>query len=275
MPKWLFAVAVLYLACPLFGQGRQPQAPPGPAPRWTDGRVNLGTFPGEKGHWIRQGRAQLASNPQSIIAAGPGGLSTNLTLADVPFQPWARALYEYRQANFERDAPHARCKPSPGPRQVGTAYGFEIVEMPDLERLFIFDIGGPYSFRIVYMDGRPHPRNLEPTYTGHSTGRWEGDTLVIETAGFNEGSWIEAEGFPHSDRLRLIERFTRTDFNTLKYEVTVDDPETYTQPWNGGFHLRWNQGAELFEYVCQENNRIEETTAGADGHPRRESLIVP
>jgi hypothetical protein len=73
----------------------------------------------------------------------------------------------------------------------------------------------------------------------------------------------------------LTERFTRTDFNTLKYEVTVDDPEAYTQSWTGGFNLRWNLGAELFEYVCQENNRVEETNDGGDGSVRRTSPIVP
>jgi hypothetical protein len=74
------------------------------------------------------------------------------------------------------------------------------------------------------MDGRPHPKALEPTYAGHSIGHWEGDKLVVDTVGFNEGTWIEAEGFPHTEQLHLIERFTRTNFNTLKYEVTVDDP---------------------------------------------------
>jgi hypothetical protein len=198
-----------------------------------------------------------------------------MTMDDVPFQPWARELYHYRQANFERDAPHSRCKPSPGPRQVGTAYGFEIVEMQDTKRVLIFDIGGPYSFRVIHMDGREHPKNLESTYTGHSIGRWEGDSFVVDTIGFNENSWIEAEGFPHTEKLHLIERFTRTDFNTLKYDVTVDDPGAYTKTWNGGFNLRWNVGAELFEYVCQENNRVEETNEGADGSTRRSSLIVP
>jgi hypothetical protein len=268
-------IFVVMLAGMALGQNRGQQAQPAkPAPRWPDGRVNIGTFPGEKGHWIRQGRAQLASNPESIIAAGPGGLGSNLSMNDVPFQPWARALYEYRQANFERDAPHSRCKPSPGPRQVGTAYGFEIVEMPETQRTFIFDIGGPYSFRVISMNAK-HPENLESTYTGHSTGRWEGDTLVVDTVGFNEGSWIEAEGFPHTDKLHLIERFTRSDMNTLKYEVTVDDPGAYTKTWVGGFNLRWNAGAELFEYVCQENNRVEETNDGADGSERRSSPIVP
>src|SRR5438105_4671634 len=170
---WMTAIAAIVLVFPAISQNRQqqPTRPAAPAPRWPDGRVNLGALPGEKGHWIRQGRAQLANNPESIIAAGPGGLSTNLTMTDVPFQPWARELYHYRQANFERDAPHSRCKPSPGPRQVGTAYGFEIVEMPDLKRMFIFDIGGPYSFRLIHMDGRAHPKDLEPTYTGDSIGR--------------------------------------------------------------------------------------------------------
>jgi hypothetical protein len=268
-------LAIVALASLMFGQNRGQRAPARPAPRWADGRVNLGTSPGEKGHWIRQGRAQLANNAGSVIAAGPGGLSTNLTLTDVPFQPWARALYEYRQANFERDAPHSRCKPSPGPRQVGTAYGFEIVESRELQRVFIFDIGGPASFRIIYMDGRAHPKNLDPTYTGHSIGHWEGDTLLVDTVGFNDGSWIEAEGFPHTEQLHLIERFTRTDYNSLKYDVTIDDPGAYTKTWTGGFVLRWNAGAELFEYVCQENNLVEQVNEGADGAVRRTSPIVP
>jgi len=276
MSKWRFiAFTAILFATSAVAQQRQSQSQARPAPRRPDGHVNFGPPPGEKGHWIRQGRAQLASNPDSVIGAGPGGLPTNLKLADVPFQLWARKLYEYRQATLERDAPHSRCKPSPGPRQVGTAYGFEIVEMPELQRVFIFDIGGPASFRIIYMDVRPHPAHSDPTYIGHSVGRWEGDTLMVDTIGFNEGSWIEAEGFPHTDRMHLIERFTRTNFITLGYEVTVDDPGAYTQPWSGGFNLRWDAGAEMFEYVCQDNNKVEEINDGADGAVRRRSMIVP
>lgn len=272
----LFAVAIAaaLLAIPSTGQNRQ-QTPSRPTPRWPDGQVNLGTFPGEKGHWIRQGRGQLATNSDSVIAAGPGGLTSNLKLTDVPFQPWARALYESRQAGFERDSPHSRCKPDAGPRQIGTAYGFEVVDFPDLQRIIVFDIGGPYSFRIIYMDGRSHPEKIEPAYAGHSIGHWDGDTLVVDTVGFNEGTWIEAEGFPHTERLHLIERFTRVNFNTLKYEVTVDDPGAYLRTWTGGFNLRWNTGAELFEYVCQDNNLVEAVNDGADGSVRRRSTIVP
>jgi len=272
-------VISLCLAPAAFAQNarQRQQQPAGPTPRWPDGKVNFGPPPGQKGHWIRQGRGQLASNPNSVIAAGPGGLPTNLTLTDVPFQPWARQLYLDRQADNERDAPHARCKPSAGPRQIGTAYGFEIVDVPEMQRMMIFDIGGPQSYRVIYMDGRPHPTgdDLVPSYYGHSTGRWEGDTLVVDTVGFNERTWIEAEGMAHTDKLHLIERFTRTDSNTLKYEVTVDDLGAYTAVWNGGFFLRWNNGAEMFEYICQDNNRNQETIVGADGAPQRTSRIVP
>ena len=120
--------------------------------------------------------------------------------------------------------------------------------------MYLFDIGGPHTFRTIYMDGRPHPKNPDPTYYGHSTGKWEGDALVVDSIGFNEKVWIDREGTPHTEQLHMIERFTRTDMNTLKYEVTIDDPGAYTKPWTGGFMLRWTSGGELFEYVCQDNN---------------------
>jgi hypothetical protein len=217
----------------------------------------------------------LANNPNAALGAGPGGLPENLSIREVPFQPWARALYESRQANEERDAPHARCKPSPGPRQMGTAYGFEILDAPELQRIFIFDIGGPHSFRVVFMDGRSHPPALEPSH-GHSVGRWEGDTLVVDTTGFSERSWIDAEGLPHTEQYHQIERFSRTEFGTLKYEVTIDDPGAYTRTWTGGFFLRWNDGAELFEYICQDNNLNPQMTIDAAGSPMlRTGTITP
>ena len=87
------------------------------------------------------------------------------------------------------------------------------------------------------MDGRPHPKDLVPSYYGHSTGRWDGDTLVIDTVGFNEKFWIDRQGIPHTDKLHMTEKLTRTDYNTIKYEVTIDDPGAYTKPWTSGFNL--------------------------------------
>ena len=251
--------------------------PPRPAPRWPDGRLNLGAPPDETGLWAPAGIVQLSVNPNSVNRAGANThLPNNIKIEDVPFQPWARALHAARAAAFESDDPHTRCKSSGGPRQFITPYGVEFVDMPELQRVFIFDIGGPHSFRIIYMDGRQHPRDLQPSYYGHSIGRWEADALVVDTVGFNERFWIDREGEPHTEKLHLIERFSRPNFNTLQYEVTVDDPGAYTATWTGGFLLRWSAGTELFEYICQDNNRSPEGMVGTGQESvLRTSPIVP
>jgi hypothetical protein len=241
-----------------------------PIPRWPDGHVNLATTPGEKGHWIRT-RRELVVDENT---ANP--LPDDRKVSEIPFQDWSKELFEYRRSHDDRDSPHARCKPDAGPREIGTAYGFEMVEYPEIKQVLIFDIGGPQTFRVVYMDGRPHPKDLTPSYLGHSIGHWEGDTLVIDTIGFNEKHWIDAEGLIHTDQYHQIERFTRTDFNTLKYRVTIDDPGAYTAPWTAGFVLRWNAGAELFEYICQQNNLNPNMTTSDEGEPlSRENGYTP
>ena len=238
---------------------QRPAPPARPAPRRPDGRVTLGPLPGEAGVWL----------------PGPGGQPGEPwppNINQLPFQPWARELYAYRRQNqFE---PHTRCKPSGGPRQFLTPYGVEFLESSEERRIYIMDIGGPHTFRVIYMDGRAHPKNPEPSYYGHSTGRWEGDTLVVDSVGFNEGFWF-SRGIPHTDRLHMIERFTRTDSNTMKYEVTIDDTGAYTQTWSSGFVLRWDQGQELFEYICQDNNFASELMVGSQTSVDRSTPIVP
>ena len=272
-PKLGLAAGLILVSC-VFAFGQDPDLgnqnsgtvrpprrvqPARPAPRGADGRVLLGPITGEAGIWL----------------PGPGGTPGEPWPPkpnDLPFQDWARALFQYRRANqFE---PHTRCKPSGGPRQFLTPYGVEFVEMQDLKRIFIMDIGGPHTFRTIYMDGRAHPKNLEPSYYGDSTGKWEGDTLVVDTVGFNEAFWI-SRGIPTTDRLHMIERFTRNDSNTMKYEVTIDDPGAYTASWTAGFQLSWDQGLELFEYVCQDNNYAPELMLGSEHSVDRTSRIVP
>ena len=107
-------------------------------------------------------------------------------------------MFAYRNDNqFE---PHTRCHPSGGARQFVTPYGSELVEFPELKEIMIFDIGGPHTFRIIYLDGRTHPADLKPSYYGHSIGHWEGDTLVVDTVGFNEKFWMDRRGSPHTER---------------------------------------------------------------------------
>ena len=243
------------------GGGGRGRGPAGPAPRSVTGRVLLqGKTPSEKGVWLPAGVVTTSfTNP-----------------AEIPFQPWAKALYEDRQTH--RLEPHARCKPSGAARQVQTPYGVEFVELPELQRIYIFDIGGPHTWRTIYMDGRTHPENIAPSYYGHSVGWWEGDALVVDTTGYNEDFWLDRGGTPHTKALHTLERFTRTDAATIRYELTIDDPNTFTRPWGGAFTLRWEAGTELFEYVCQEQNYAGELMVGASvetGKVDRSSLIVP
>jgi hypothetical protein len=258
------------------GRGGPPPPPSKPTPHLPDGRVNLGPPPGETGIWTPIGIVQLSVNDKSVNRASPTShLPNNITLEAVPFQPWARALHGARQANFESDEPHTRCKASGGPREFITPYGVEFVDMPETKRVFIFDVGGPHTFRTIYMDGRPHPKDLEPSYYGHAVGRWEGETLVVDSVGFNTKFWMDREGTPHTEQLHLVERFTRTDFNSLKYEATVDDPGAYTAVWTGGFIMRWSPGTEMWEYICQDNNRSPQGMVGADASVSRQRRIIP
>jgi hypothetical protein len=263
--RLLVTIAGAFLLPPLLsgtssGQNNEPKVVK-PLPRLRDGRVNLATAPGEKGYWIRTRQEFVVEDDATNL------LPMDIKVSQIPFQPWAKELYAYRQANTYRDSPHARCKPSGGIRQIQTAYGFELVEFPELQQVILFEIGGSHSFRIIYLDGRPHPKDLEPSYFGHSIGRWEGDTLVVDAVGFNEKHWLTNQGLMKTDQYHQIERFTRLDFNTLKYEVTVDDPGAYTAKWSGGILLRWVAGDELFEYICQQNNQNPEMVTGDDGAP--------
>jgi len=280
--------AVVLMASPLLtsplaaqGRARAAAAPSLPTPRWPDGTVRLGMIPGQKGVWLPNGRPILAepeTDPAITDGQGRGAFSGppfpgKPKESEVPFQPWARGLWEYREANlFE---PHTRCKPSGGPREFITPSGVEFVDLPEMKTVYIFDLAGPQTFREIYLDGRPHPKDLTPSYYGHSIGHWEGDTLVVDTIGFNERFWMERQGAPHTEQLHLIERFTRTDFNDIKIELTIDDPGAYTRPWTTGFYIRWNPGGEAAEYICQDNNKASILMIGAEESADRSSRIIP
>ncbi len=239
------------------GRGRQAGPTPGPAPRNAEGRAILGSAPGQKG----------------VFLPGGGGAQTVQAAEPIPFQPWSKALLADRNRN--QLEPHTRCKPSGFVRQFLTPYGVEFVELPEIDRIFIFDIGGPHTYREIYMDGRTHPVNPTPTFYGHSIGWWDGDTLVVDTIGYNEGFWMDRRGSPTTEKLHTLEKFTRTNSLTVHYESMVDDPGAYTKPWTSAFDLRWENGTELFEYVCQQMNYAPNLMVGAEKSVDRTSPIVP
>jgi hypothetical protein len=229
-----------------------------PAPRWpNNGHVRLGPAPGTKGHWGKASSRALVENSAAKVAMNEDGLLANLADVDkvAPFKPWARAVYEFRQRALLKDDPVGRCMPPGGPRQFQMPYGFQFVEQPELGRILVLLGGGNRNWRIIHTDGRPpvQAATAVASYYGTSVGRWEKDTLIVDSVGFNEKFWITSGGLPHTEALHLTERFSRPNLNTLRYEVTVDDPRTYTRPWTGGFTVQWVPGEELQEYFCEEN----------------------
>jgi len=234
-----------------------PPAPSAPAPRGADGHVRFGAPPGKTGYWGAASATALIENTAAKVPMNREGLLANLADADrvAPFQPWAKAVYEYRQRTLLKDDPIARCLPAGGPRQFQMPNGFQFLEQPQLGRILVLLGGGDRNWRVIYTDGRKQgePDEVVRGYYGNSVGRWEGDTLVVDSIGFNEHFWMTAGGLPHTEALHLVERFSRPNFNTLKYEVTVDDPRTYTRPWTGGWTVQWVPDQEIQEYFCEEN----------------------
>ena len=246
------------------GRGRgaataKPEPPAGPPPRFKDGTINLDAVAGQKGFWN-------AFNGQLVGKTG-NALPTNLEVADVPFRPWAKALYEYRRFRNGLDDPHSRCQPAGGLRFWNAPNGTEFIQDPDHNRILLLDGENRDWKRIAMEPGRKHPSvdDLNPSYFGDAIGHWEGDTLVVDTVGFNEKFWAFRNGMPHTRFLHLLERYTRVDMNRIKYEVTVDDPGAYTRPWSGGWYINWQStnydnspGGEIHEYFCIDNERDSE-----------------
>jgi hypothetical protein len=237
-----------------------------PTPRWPDGRPRLGTVPGEKGYWANPSAGSMVETSAGNIRMNRDGLLANIADAGkvAPFQPWAKGLYEYRQRAMLKDDPMISCLPSGGPRQFQDPIGLVIVEQPDRKRMFVFSGGANRNWRLIYLDGRPLPTSEDesPTYFGYSGGSWDGDTLVVKAVLFNERFWFSNGGLPHTENLKLTERISRPDFNTLKYEVSVDDPGAYTRTWSAAWTLQWVPNADIEEYFCQDNNRDPEHLAG-------------
>ncbi len=168
----------------------------------------------------------------------------------VPFQPWAAALYQQRQANKLRDNPMIQCLPAGVPRLDAYIHPYKIVQTPDL---IVILYESQTIFRQIFTDGRGHPRDPEPSWLGYSIGRWDGDVLVVETVGFNGKTWLDGFGHPHSDAMKLTERFRRSDLGHMNIEITIDDPKAYTKALRYVQPQLLQPDTELIEYICNEN----------------------
>jgi hypothetical protein len=229
-------------------QARTPAVPPGPTPRLANGKVDF------SGVW-RPGDIFLIEDISLGLAKGD----------TIPLNDWAKGVMA---KHLSKEDPEANCLPTGVPRHA--PYPWRIVGQPDLANpthlYFLFE-GNIHSYRQIFMDGRKHPEDPNPTWYGHSVGRWEGDTLVIDTVGFNDRFWFDFVGHPHTEKLHTTERYTRPDFATLKEDVTIDDPGAYTRPFTIHASHRLLPNDELMEYICQENQKDTAHIVGPAGRP--------
>jgi len=222
----------------------------GPTPRLHDGKPDL------SGPWVGGG-----SNGN---IERDGGLKPG----ELPLLPWAREL---RDARKTEDEPYLYCTPMGVPRK--NPYPWRIVQAYTAEGpeyvFFLHENGDAGGHRQIFMDGRPHPRNPIPTWFGHSIGWWEGDTLVIDTVGYNDKFWFDSLGTPHTERLHTIERWTRPNYGTLNLELTLEDPGALARPVELKFSARaLPPDQELMEFICAENNQF--GVAGGHRNPYAE-----
>jgi hypothetical protein len=211
----------------------QPTGPQGPTSHTEDGKLDL------SGNW----------SPSATRQNVDSGASLKVVSEAIPFQPWAEELYLERNGNISKDDPEGQCMP-PGLRRKTTAvYPFRIVETPKL--ILILYEGGAQVWRQIFMDGRQHPVDRKPTRLGHSIGHWEGDTLVVDSVGFDGEAWLDEFGLPTTESLHLIEHFRRPDLGHLEIDNIVDDPKAYTKPWSFTTHPVMLKGG-FMDYICQE-----------------------
>jgi hypothetical protein len=206
-----------------------------PAPRLPDGKVDLG------GLWNAVDGRFLTN-----IGARAG--------IQVPFQPWAAALFKERQDNQGRDRPAGFCLPHTLPdAMLVPNYPWKIVQTPGLV-IILFENFTQY--RQIFTDGRDFPAERHPTWFGYSLGKWDGDTFVVDTTGFNDKSWLDDGGHPRSEAMHVTERFRRRDFGHMEIEFTFDDPKAYTKPWSVTVPFELLPDSEIIENICENEKDV-------------------
>ena len=233
--------------------------PPVAAPRTADGKVNL-SAPAPK---LTSGTPDL-SGIWEPAANRVGNIAADLKADDVPYQPWAKALFEARRTGAHaREDPPASCLPQGVPRINAAPAPWKLVQTPT----FIVIIYEAFNlWRQIFLDGRQMIPDANPTWHGYSTGKWDGDTLVVDTRGFNGKTWLDQMGRPTTEALHVVERFRRKDFGHMDIQVTIDDPKAYTRPWTVMQEMVLRPDTELFEFICNENNRDLPHLPGGQGN---------
>ena len=219
-----------------------------PAPRLADGRPDL------SGVWDSE-----CGSGSTCFATGSRffDLAKDLKPADVEMTPWAAAVQAQRESRDHVDDPLGYCQPAGVPR-IAFLGPFKILQTPSVVAFLYESIPGPL-FRQIFADGRPFPDVTENTWLGYSIGRWDGDTFVAEATGFRDGGWLDTrKARPHSDALRVTERYRRTDFGHMELTITINDPKAYRKPWTVRTALHLLPDTDLLETSCDAHEKTME-----------------
>jgi len=259
----LFVLAVLGL--PSFSVAQWLHYPTADVPRKADGKPDLTAptprlpdgKPDLSGIWLTARKNPC--NPASFIQCGLeiGGSPLALDLGvdvpgGLPYQSWAAEMTKQRAASNSKDDPHVRCLPDNPPRPWGMPHMTKAVHTPKL-LVLLYEVNAMY--RQIFIDGRPLPADPTPGWNGYSTAKWEGDTLVVTTAGFRDNMWIDMKGSPISDAATMTERLRRPNYGTLEIELTIDDRKAYTRPWTVKMTQALQLDTELIDEFCLENEK--------------------
>jgi hypothetical protein len=195
---------------------------------------------------------------------GPGSYDRNIArdLKPGDILPWADALYQERVRDLGKDAPRANCQPDP----FAYYHMVDVTRMVQTPGLIVVLYQGTTNsvHRTIFTDGRKLPVDPNPTWLGYSVGHWEGDTLVVETAGFNDRGWLDIEGHPHTEALRITERYHRRDFGHLELEMIYDDPKTFAKPFNVRLEKTLTPDTDLIESVCENDHSVPHMLGGIE-----------
>lgn len=257
-PALLAAIVIAVLAAPVAAQWNYPTTG---IPRTADGKPNLSApaprtadgKPDFSGTWdVEHNKPCPPEGCVDFFAPQEfGNIGWGLK-GGLPLQPWARDLAKSRSAALRKDDPLSHCLPI-GVVEMQTIPLFrKIIQVPGL--LLILNEYNA-SYRQIFTDGRPLPIDPQPSFNGYSTAKWEGDTLVVETAGFRDGIWLDAGGDPITDAAKVTERMRRPNYGRLEAEVTVNDPKAYSKPWTIQLNQILQLDTDLLDYICLENEK--------------------
>ena len=246
--------ALSLMAAPLWAQWSK--VPPSAIPRTKDGQANLNA-PAPR---LPGGRPDLSGVWEPNANKFLRNIAADLKPEDVPCQPWAKAVFEQRaDGSHSREDPDANCLPQGVPKIDAAPAPWRIVQTAGY---IVIAYEAFNLWRQIFVDGREFARDLNPSWMGYSIGRWDGDTLVVDTRGFNGKAWLDQLGRPSTDALHVTERFRRKDFGHMDLQITIDDAKAYTRPWTVTQDVHLLPDTELMEFICNENNRDVEHLPG-------------